>query len=115
MAVPRERAFPTVTIASARLKTPDLSRHEYYAKFRYMRICETIDYYQYLHEPVREMVVLNDGQEEKSLSSRKGMPELIPRKIHQVWVGGEVPAFKQFLMKRLRDAHPKYEYFLWTQ
>lgn len=61
------------------------------------------------------MAVFNDGREEQGLLARKGLPELIPRKIHQVWVGGEIPKFKQFLMKRLRDSHPGYEYFLWTE
>ena len=61
------------------------------------------------------LAVFNDGREEEGLLARKGLPELIPRKIHQVWVGGTIPEFKQFLMQRLRDAHPDYEYFLWTE
>jgi len=65
--------------------------------------------------PIDNLVVFNNGREEKGLEARKAMPELIPRKIHQTWIRGEIPAFKQFLMKRLRDAHPNYEYFLWTE
>ena len=40
------------------------------------------------------MVVFNDGREETGVEARNGMPELIPRKIHQVWVKGKMPAFK---------------------
>jgi hypothetical protein len=115
MAMPREKVFPNIIIHTNHFKTADLTRFEYYAKFRYYPACEIIDVYQYYHEPVETMVVFNDGREEQGLDARKGMPELIPRKIHQIWIGGEVPKFKQFLMQRLRDAHPKYEYFLWTQ
>jgi mannosyltransferase OCH1-like enzyme len=48
------------------------------------------------------------------LASRKGKPEVIPKKIHQIWVKGELPAFKKFLTSRMRDSHPEYQYFLWT-
>jgi mannosyltransferase OCH1-like enzyme len=58
-------------------------------------------------------VVLNNGREEGGLAARKDMPELIPRKIHQIWVKGDMPNFKKFLIQRARDAHPDYEYFLW--
>lgn len=57
---------------------------------------------------IDNLVVFNNGKEVKSLETRKGMPEIIPKKIHQVWIKGKIPAFKQFLMKRLRDSHPNY-------
>lgn len=39
---------------------------------------------------------------------------LIPKKIHQIWLGGEVP--KQFvsLMQTWKTLHPDWEYRLWT-
>jgi hypothetical protein len=43
MAIPQEKVFPKVTIHTTRFKTADLSRHEYYAKFRYLRLCEAIN------------------------------------------------------------------------
>jgi mannosyltransferase OCH1-like enzyme len=71
--------------------------------------------YQFYNAAMEWMVVLNDGSEDQALTARKGLPELIPRKIHQIWIHGTIPAFKQFLMKRLRDSHPDYEYFLWSK
>lgn len=39
---------------------------------------------------------------------------LIPKKIHQIWIGGAVPdKFKQ-LMQTWKDKHPDWEYKLWT-
>jgi len=38
----------------------------------------------------------------------------IPKIIHQIWIGGPVPQeFKDF-MQSWRDAHPDWEYRLWT-
>jgi mannosyltransferase OCH1-like enzyme len=61
------------------------------------------------------LAVFNNGREEKGLDARKGMPQVIPKKIHQTWIKGEMANFKKFLIKRLKDAHPDYEYFLWTE
>jgi mannosyltransferase OCH1-like enzyme len=57
---------------------------------------------------VEKLVVFNNGKEGKPLSARKGEPELVPRKIHQIWIKGDIPNFKQYLMKRVREAHPDY-------
>ena len=113
MAVPRERVFTNLTIATARFKVADLSRHEYFAKFRQHEVCDVIRFCLKEYAPVEKLVVLNDGREDGGLAARKGKPELIPRKIHQIWVKGTIPNFKRFLMQRARDAHPDYEYFLW--
>jgi mannosyltransferase OCH1-like enzyme len=115
MNIPRLKIMTNITISSKELKYADVSQFEYYGKFRYRHICGTIKFYQDYVAPVEAMAVFNDGREEPGLAARKGMPDLIPRKIHQIWVRGEIPNFKQFLMKRLRDAHPDYEYFLWTE
>ena len=61
------------------------------------------------------MAVFNNGKEELGIESRKGKREIIPKKIHEVWVKGELPAFKKFLINRMRSSHPGYEYFLWTE
>lgn len=38
----------------------------------------------------------------------------IPKKIHQIWLGGPVPdAFKAY-MKSWQDKHPDWQYYLWT-
>jgi mannosyltransferase OCH1-like enzyme len=43
------------------------------------------------------------------------MSKIIPRKIHQSWLRGTMPAYKKFLIKRLRDSHPDFEYYLWSE
>lgn len=41
-------------------------------------------------------------------------PSVIPKKIHQIWIGGEVPdVFKKY-MKTWQAMHPNWEYILWT-
>ena len=40
---------------------------------------------------------------------------IIPKIIHQVWVGGnELPAIYKFYQKTCKDLHPDWEYKLWT-
>jgi len=42
------------------------------------------------------------------------MPDVIPKKIHQIWLGGEVPEKYRYFMQSWRRFHPDYEYKLWT-
>lgn len=39
---------------------------------------------------------------------------LIPKKIHQIWIGGEVPERFKKLMETWKEKHPDWEYKLWT-
>lgn len=39
---------------------------------------------------------------------------LIPKKIHQIWIGGEVPDKFKKIMHTWKDMHPDWEYKLWT-
>lgn len=39
---------------------------------------------------------------------------LIPKKIHQIWIGGEVPERFKKLMATWKKMHPDWEYILWT-
>jgi mannosyltransferase OCH1-like enzyme len=39
---------------------------------------------------------------------------LIPKKIHQIWIGGQVPEKFKALMQTWKDKHPDWEYKLWT-
>lgn len=88
MEIPKKRVITNVTIISNRFKFVDTSKHEYFGKLRYRHICGTIRFYQEYVSPVEAMAVFNNGKEEKGLASRIGMPEIIPRKIHQIWVKG---------------------------
>lgn len=39
---------------------------------------------------------------------------LIPKKIHHIWLGGEVPEKFKKIMQSWKEFHPDFEYFLWT-
>jgi len=39
----------------------------------------------------------------------------IPKKIHQIWVGDKrIPKHIKEFMAEIKDSHPEYEYFFWT-
>jgi len=40
--------------------------------------------------------------------------QVIPKKIHQVWLGGTIPDKYLSLIRSWRDIHPDWEYKLWT-
>lgn len=42
------------------------------------------------------------------------MKSLIPRKLHQIWMGGEMPEREQWLCSSVRQIHPDWEYKFWT-
>jgi mannosyltransferase OCH1-like enzyme len=46
-----------------------------------------------------------------------GLPQkkIIPKKIHQVWIGDSVPDLFQKCIDTIREMNPDYEYKLWTQ
>jgi mannosyltransferase OCH1-like enzyme len=39
----------------------------------------------------------------------------IPQKIHQIWIGSEIPSYLLEYSKTLQKANPGYEYKLWTE
>jgi inositol phosphorylceramide mannosyltransferase catalytic subunit len=39
----------------------------------------------------------------------------IPRIIHQIWLGGDVPGNLRALMQTWRELHPEWKYMLWTE
>ena len=45
--------------------------------------------------PFSKLVAFNPGEDFVSADERKG-PELIPRKIHQVWLGSKMPPAKKY-------------------
>ena len=46
--------------------------------------------------PFPKIVAFNEGHDFVSVDDKKG-PELIPRKIHQVWIGSALPPAKQYM------------------
>jgi hypothetical protein len=65
--------------------------------------------------PFSKMLAFNNGQEFVPAEERmKTMPALIPRIIHQVWLGtNEPPPAKQYLYKKTKLLYPNYEVKLW--
>lgn len=39
----------------------------------------------------------------------------IPKKLHQIWLGSELPSIYKPLIKQLKALHPDWEYRLWTE
>lgn len=51
---------------------------------------------------------------EKNLSKAPSVKTRIPKIIHQIWLGGELPAKYRRLQKSWKEHHPDWEYRLWT-
>ena len=46
---------------------------------------------------------------------KKLKKKIIPKKIHQIWIGKEVPKkYKKWRVSWMKN-HPEYEYFLWDE
>ena len=58
------------------------------------------------------MVAFNEGLDFVSVDEKTG-PDLIPRKIHQVWLGGQMPPLKNYLYEKTKKMYPSYEVKLW--
>lgn len=100
--IPTKKIISGITINGNNIKKVDTSRYEYEGKFITISMCVTVNRFLVERVDIKNLVVYNNGREEKGLQSRKGMPELIPRKIHQVWIKGEMPPFKKFLMNHIK-------------
>lgn len=64
--------------------------------------------------PFRNMLVFNNGTQYVGIDKKKG-PELIPKLIHQVWLGGKLPQSKKYFMDKIQKMHPDYKLILWTE
>lgn len=53
-------------------------------------------------------MVLNRGEKFDSIENKKG-PELIPKVIHQVWLGGKtMPPTKQYFLGKTKVMYPSF-------
>ena len=64
--------------------------------------------------PFPDIVAFNKGEDFVSVNDKTG-PDLIPRKIHQVWLGGQMPPLKNYLYEKTKKMYPSYEVKLWGQ
>jgi hypothetical protein len=73
MAIPKKRALTSIAINSVRIRMADITRFEYFGKFRHRHLCGTIRFFHDYVAPVEALAVFNDGSEEPGLAARKGL------------------------------------------
>lgn len=62
-----------------------------------------------------KMVVLNKGEKFVSIETKKGK-ELIPKVIHQIWLGSKsMPPTKQYFLGKTKLMYPSFEIKLWSE
>ena len=64
--------------------------------------------------PFSKLVAYNDAKDFVSVDERKG-PDLIPRVIHQVWLGSSIPPAKQYFIDKTKRMYPAYEVKVWRE
>lgn len=60
------------------------------------------------------MLVFNNGTEFVPITLKQG-PELIPKVVHQAWLGGEIPQPKKYFLEKTMRMHPDYQFRMWTE
>ena len=65
--------------------------------------------------PFSKMIALNTGDEFTPVDDKEG-PNLIPKVIHQVWLGSKaLPPAKIYFLKKTTKIYPNYEIKLWRE
>ena len=64
--------------------------------------------------PFGKAIVFNKGQEYIPPSNKEG-PKMIPKIIHNIWIGGELPEANEYFSQKVLRMNPGYELKLWTQ
>ena len=62
--------------------------------------------------PVSKLLVFNEGKDYVSINDKKG-PDLIPKVIHQVWLGSDLPIAQKYFYEKTKAMYPNYEMKLW--
>ena len=62
--------------------------------------------------PFSKIVAFNQGEDFVSIDDKKG-PNLIPKIIHQVWLGSKLPPAKLYFYEKTKKMYPSYEVKLW--
>jgi mannosyltransferase OCH1-like enzyme len=60
------------------------------------------------------MLVFNQGAEFVPIDKKTG-PELIPKVIHQAWLGGDLPYSKKYLYDKTQRMYPNYKMVIWSE
>lgn len=64
--------------------------------------------------PFKKILVLNPGNDFVPVSSKTG-PDIIPKIIHQTWLGSTLPPAKEYFVKKAKVMYPDYEVKLWRE
>ena len=60
------------------------------------------------------MYAFNPGNDFVSVDNRQG-PDLIPKIIHQVWLGSRLPPAKEYFYKKTKKMYPNYQIKIWRE
>lgn len=60
------------------------------------------------------MAAFNPGDDFVPVESKQG-PQLIPKIIHQVWLGSKIPPAKQYFIEKTKKIYPNYELKVWRE
>ena len=59
-------------------------------------------------------MVYNDAKDFVSVDDRNGH-DLIPKIVHQVWLGSSIPPAKQYFIEKVKKMYPTYEVKVWRE
>lgn len=62
--------------------------------------------------PVSKMAAFNPGDDFVPVYRKTGS-QLIPKIIHQVWLGSSIPPAKQYFIEKTKKIYPSYELKVW--
>lgn len=67
-----------------------------------------------VHQPYRKILVFNQGEEYIGIDKKTG-PQLIPKLIHSVWIGGKMPKTRRYFIDKIQRMHPDYTMMIWGE
>lgn len=110
MDVPLKQVDLNVTIVSNQYALVDLTRPELNNKNSYQSLCQV---FRFVHDhrwTLEKILLLNQGIPYESPKQRmsQGKPQLIPKKIHHIWLGKDMPEYKKKLIEKAKSLNPDY-------
>ena len=84
------------------------------ARFDVEPIAVTIDEIVHAKVSFSKLLVFNPGDDFVPVNLKEG-PDIIPRVIHQVWLGGKMPISKSYFYEKAKKMYPHYEMKLWGE
>lgn len=79
-----------------------------------LMIKTSYDYNQQAYDSEPRWKVLEEMYNKNFLDVKDRSNQILPKKIHQIWLGGEIPDKYKRMTHTWRDMNPEWEYKLWT-